>query len=176
MSDSLITVIAIALTAVLIFVFPLMTMSDRYDSISKTDVKTVTAELVNVITSTGKITEENYSKFLEQITSTGNTYDIEMEFKILDENPGKKTTLGVSDKIGENVYYSVFTSQIEDTLETDKVYNLKEGDIVSITIKNTSLTMTDKLKDFIYRIIGSDTYTINTTQSGMVITNGEAVI
>ena len=33
MSDTLITVIAIALAAVLMFVFPLMTMSDRTDDV-----------------------------------------------------------------------------------------------------------------------------------------------
>ena len=35
-----------------------------------------------------------------------------MEAQILDENPGKKTTQTQREKIGENVYYSVYTSQI----------------------------------------------------------------
>ena len=43
MSDSLITVIAIMLTAVLLLVLPVMTMADRADDISKTDVETMTS-------------------------------------------------------------------------------------------------------------------------------------
>ena len=101
MSDSLITVIAIILTAVLLLVLPVMTMADRADDISKTDVETMTSNFVNEIRTIGKLTSEKYNKFVEELTSTGNTYDIEMEFKILDENPGKKSTQSAKDKIGE---------------------------------------------------------------------------
>ena len=106
MSDTFITVIAIMLTAILMLVLPVMTMADRVDTVSKTDIETKTSDFVNEIRTTGKLTSENYNKFIEEITSTGNTYDVEMEFKILDENPGKKSTQTAKDKIGENVYYS----------------------------------------------------------------------
>ena len=62
-----------------------------------------------------------------------------MEVKVLDEKPGKKTTQTTRDKIGENVYYSVYTSQIKDKLEKDGVYKVKEGDIVSVNVKNTNM-------------------------------------
>ena len=117
MSESLTTVIAIMLAAVLLIVMPVITMADRADDISKTDVETMTSNFVNEIRTIGKLTSENYDKFVEELTSTGNTYNIEMEFKILDENPGKKSTQSVKDKIGENVYYSVFTTQIQEALE-----------------------------------------------------------
>ena len=39
MGDSLMTIIAILLAAVLMFVFPLMSMSDRSDDISQLSVK-----------------------------------------------------------------------------------------------------------------------------------------
>ena len=104
MSDTFITVIAIMLTAILMLVLPVMTMADRVDTVSKTDIETKTSDFVNEIRTTGKLTSENYNKFIEEITSTGNTYDVEMEFKILDENPGKKSTQTAKDKIGENVY------------------------------------------------------------------------
>ena len=112
MGDTLITIIAIALAAVLMFIFPLMTMSDRADDVSGLTVKTATTEFVDDIRTTGKLTMDKYSKFEETISATGNTYDIEMEVKVLDENPGKKTTQVATTKIGENVYYSMYTSQI----------------------------------------------------------------
>jgi hypothetical protein len=177
MSDSLITVIAIILTAVLLLVLPVMTMADRADDISKTDVETMTSNFVNEIRTIGKLTSEKYNKFVEELTSTGNTYDIEMEFKILDENPGKKSTQSAKDKIGENVYYSVFTTQIQEALEGEnKVYNLKEGDIINVSVKNTNLTLSQSLKNFFYTVVGNDTYTIAASSSGLVLRNGDTQV
>ena len=177
MSDTLITVIAIALAAVLMFVFPLMTMSDRTDDVSQLAVETTTTDFVDEVRTTGKITPDKYSKFIENIGSTGNTYDIEMEFKILDENPGKKSTQSAKDKIGENVYYSVFTTQIQEALEGEnKVYNLKEGDIINVSVKNTNLTLSQSLKNFFYTVVGNDTYTIAASSSGLVLRNGDTQV
>ena len=177
MSDSLITVIAIMLTAVLLLVLPVMTMADRADDLSKTDVETMTSNFVNEIRTIGKLTSEKYNKFVEELTSTGNTYDIEMEFKILDENPGKKSTQSAKDKIGENVYYSVFTTQIQEALEGEnKVYNLKEGDIINVSVKNTNLTLSQSLKNFFYTVVGNDTYTIAASSSGLVLRNGDTQV
>ena len=116
MSDTLITIIAIALAAVLMFVFPLMTMSDRTDDVAQLTVETVTTEFVDTARSIGKITKANYDKFIETITSTGNTYNVDMEVQVKDDNLGKKVSQATADKIGENVYYSVYTSQIEEAL------------------------------------------------------------
>lgn len=177
MSDSLITVIAIMLTAVLLLVLPVMTMADRADDISKTDVETMTSNFVNEIRTIGKLTSEKYNKFVEELTSTGNIYDIEMEFKILDENPGKKSTQSAKDKIGENVYYSVFTTQIQEALEGEnKAYNLKEGDIINVSVKNTNLTLSQSLKNFFYTVVGNDTYTIAASSSGLVLRNGDTQV
>lgn len=173
MSESLTTVIAIMLTAVLLIVMPVITMADRADDISKTDVETMTSNFVNEIRTIGKLTSENYDKFVEELNSTGNTYDIEMEFKILDENPGKKSTQSVKDKIGENVYYSVFTTQIIEALESsNKIYNLKEGDIISVSVKNTNLTLAQQMKNFFYTVVGDDTYTLEASSSGLVLRSG----
>ncbi len=177
MGDSLITIVAIALAAVLMFIFPLMTMSDRTDDVSQLTVDTATTEFVDDIRTTGKITLDKYGKFVENISSTGNSYDVEMEVKVLDENPGKKTTQAVSTKIGENVYYSMYTTQILDSLKSDnssqkKVLALKEGDIVSVSVKNTNTTLSQQLKSFFYSVTGNDTYTIAAEHAGIVTANG----
>ena len=140
MGDTLITVIAIALAAVLMFVFPLMTMSDRTDDVSQLTVETATTEFVDDIRTTGKLTMDKYSQFVENISATGNSYDVEMELQVLDENPGKKTTQAEATKIGENVYYTMYTSQILDTINPEsgvtKTLALKEGDIFSTSVYN----------------------------------------
>ena len=173
MSDTLVTIIAIALAAILMFIFPLITMSDRTDDVSQLTVDTATTEFVDDIRTTGKISADKYNQFLETIASTGNTYNVEMEVQVLDENPGKKTTQVDRDKIGENVYYSVYTSQIQDKLDNDKVYKLKEGDIVSVNVKNTNQTLSHQLKNFFYKVVGNDTYTIAASHGGIVTATGK---
>lgn len=176
MGDSLITIIAIALAAVLMFVFPLMTMSDRTDDIAQLTVESATTEFVEDVRVTGKLTPDKYSKFVENISSTGNTYDIEMEVKVLDENPGKKSTIAQQTKIGENVYYTEYTSQILDKVSPDsgtpKAYILKEGDIFTAKVKNSNQTLSQQLKGFFYSVVGNDTYLIASEHTATVTANG----
>ncbi len=171
MGDTLITVVAIVLAAILMFVFPLMTMSDRTDDVSQLTIETATTEFVDDVRTTGKLTMDKYSKFVENISSTGNTYDVEMQIQVLDENPGKKTTQAQATKIGENVYYSEYTSQILESLEKG-TRTFKEGDIFSANVKNTNNTLSQQLKNFLYSVTGNDTYTIAAEHAGIVTANG----
>ena len=180
MGDSLITIIAIFLAAILMFVFPLMAVSERTDDISQLAVETSTTEFVDNVRNTGKLTLDNYSKFIDEITATGNSYDVEMEIQVLDENPGVKTTQAETTKIGENVYYTLYDSQIKERLGIDSTDNttnkhqitLKEGDMVSVTIKNTNTTIAQTLRNFFYRIAGHDTDQVAAQHAGMVTVNG----
>lgn len=177
--DTLITVVAIFLAAILMFVFPLMSISERNDDISLLSVQTSTVEFVDNIRSTGKITLDNYDKYIQNLSATGNSYDVEISVKVLDENPGKKGAETSTTKIGENVYYTIYTSQIEEELGIGKVNPksttklLKEGDIVSVSVKNTNTTIAQMLKNFFYSISGNDTYSIEASHSGVVMTNGK---
>lgn len=176
MNDTLVTIIAIFLAAILMFIFPLMTLADRNDDIIQLTVQTETDEFVSEIRRTGKLTEDQYNNFVTSISTTGNTYEIDMEFKILDENPGKKTAQGIATVIGENVYYSVYTTQITEKLgntNSKNTYYLKEGDIVSVSVKNTSTTLSQTLRGFYYKVTGNDTYTIFASSAGIVTVNGK---
>ena len=174
MGDTVITIIAIVLAAVLMFVFPLMTMSDRTDDVSQLAVETATTEFVDDVRTTGKLTMDKYSQFIQNISSTGNAYDVEMQLSVLDENPGKKTTQAEATKIGENVYYTMYTSQILDELDNSAsgTKALKEGDIFSVSVKNTNTTLSQQLKNFFYSVTGNDTYTIAAEHAGIVTANG----
>ena len=168
MSDSLITVVVIVVAAVLIFVVPLITMADRIDTTSQSQVEALVSDFVDEIRSTGKITQVKYDKCLEELGSYGYTFDVEMEVKVLDENPGKKTSQTAKDKIGENVYYSEYTSQILDELEKNNEKDLKTGSIVSVTVKNTDLTFAQQMKQFMYKIVGNDSVSVVASKAGMV--------
>ena len=174
MSDTFITMIAIFLAAVLMFIFPLMTLADRNDDITQLTVQTATTEFVDEIRRTGKLTEDKYNSFATVIASTGNAYDIEIQFQILDENPSKKTSSTSNVVIiGEIVYYSVYTTQIEDMIGRDSEYILKEGDIVSVSVKNRGSTLAQTLRNVYYKVSGNNTYTIAASSSGTVTVNGK---
>lgn len=167
-SDTLITVVAIVLAAGLIFVVPLMTMADRVDTTSQSQVEAIVSDFVDDIRSTGQITETKYEKFNENLASLGYTFDVSMEAKIKDENPGKKTSQTAKSKIGENVYYSEYTSQIEEELETKGKKDLKTGDLISVTVKNKNLTLAQQMKKFMYKIVGNDSADVIASKAGMV--------
>ena len=173
MGDSLGTLVAIAIAAILMFVFPVMTMADRTDDVSQLTVQTETTEFVDEIRTTGKITPQRYEQFVEAINSTGNLYDIEIEIKVLDDNPGKKSVQVQRDKLGENYYYEVFNSQVMEKIDANESYLLKEGDIVAVKVKNTSQTLSQQFKNFFYTVIGNDTYTIAADHGGIVTATGK---
>ena len=107
-----------------------------------------------------------------------------MELKILDENASKRyTVIEQPGKVGENKYYSIYTSQIEEKLlNSDKdddgnennsgIIVLKEGDVISITAKNSSKTLSQTLKSIYYTIKGDDLHIIVATSSGTIAING----
>jgi len=172
MEETTVSIIGIVIGAILMLIVPLILIADRSDDIAQLLVQTATAEFVDDIVKTGKITDDRYKRFISEITTSRNTYDIDMEIKILDENTAK---------IGQNnTYYSIFTSQIEDIIETsentsnngDGKIILKQGDIISVTVKNSSKTLSQSLKSFYYNIKGADVQIITATASGTVAITG----
>ena len=160
----------------MMFVFPMMAMSERSDDIAELNVQSAITEFVNTSRNTGKITADSYNKLVSDLYSTGNTYDISMEIQVLDENPSKKQTaiMGQSDnKIGENIYYSIYTTQIMDELDSKNVQYMKQGDILTVTASNTNNTISQMLKNFFYSLSGNDTYSIVGKDSGVVTVTGK---
>lgn len=174
MSDTLITIIAIFLAATLMFIVPLMSITERNDDIAQSVVQTATAEFVDKISVSGAIKLSDYDEYIQRLNATGNTFDIDIEVQHLDENPGKKSTLTSGDLIGENVRYSTFTSEIMSKLGEDGgKYLLKKGDNVIITAKNTNKTMAQSLRSLMYKVTGQGTYQIASSSSSMVVNTGK---
>ncbi len=177
MSDSLITIVAIFLAAVLMFVFPLMSIAERSDDIAELTAQTAVSEFVDTTRSAGKITINDYNKMVSALEATGNTFDIDIEVKVLDENVGKKSAWTNGTVIGENIYYSVYTSQImnylSDTSGSDAgTYLMKEGDIISVSAKNSNQTLAQTIRGIFYSISGNGNYQISAQASGLVSANG----
>lgn len=171
MKDIPITLGAIVLTVIVIIVVPVMTMADRFDTTAQTEVDAIVSDFVEEVRTTGKLTQEKYSQLTTNLDSLGYTFDVQMEIKALDENQRKKASQTAKDKIGENSYYSYYTSQIEEQLENPNgthSITLKPGSIVSVKVINTNPTMAQQMKNFSYKLVGNDTALIVSSKAGMV--------
>jgi len=175
--ETLTTIVAIFLAAILIGIFPMMAIADRNDDISQLTVQTATAQFVDNVIKTGKITQEEYQAYLLRMGSSGNTYEVDMEIMILDENPSKRYTNSTGD-LGENAYYSIYSTQIEDKLQKDERVTgvgqliLKEGDRISVVAKNSSKTLSQTLKNIYYTISKEEMHIISASASGTIAING----
>ena len=161
------TIVVIFFAAIVMFVAPLMTMADKTDDTVNLSVQSATTEFTNKIRTTGKLTQEDYDNFILTIGATGNAYDVEITLQILDENPKKKTTEGAT-VIGDNIYYTMYTSQVTDQLAASKMISLKEGDNVTVKVKNKNNTIAVQLRNWAYKVTGNDSSTITAAASGIV--------
>ena len=172
MNDTVITIVAIFLGTILLFIFPLMSVSERSDDISQLTVQTATSEFATAVTTKGKISLTDYQKLISTLSATGNSYDVEMEVEILDENIGKKSAWTSGTVIGENSSYSIGTTSIVEEITQKGSYSLKEGDVFIVRVKNTNKTLAQTIRGAIYTVAGSDNYSIAAEASGMVQANG----
>lgn len=181
MEDTTLSVIGIMIASIIMFIVPLLLIADRSDDISQLVVQTAASEFVDEVIKSGKITKDNYQRFVSSLQSSGNTYDIDIEVKILDESTSKMVTDSNPQSIGNNTYYSIFTSQIEDKIRisSTNVNNnltgkliLKQGDEIYVTVKNNSPTLSQTLKSFYYNVTEGGLHIIAATSSGTIAING----
>ena len=92
-----------------------------------------------------------YSQSSNQL---GNVYDVKINIAHIDGNPKKGEEL----RVGENIYYVDYTTQVEDllynTTGTDKIV-LSKGDLVYTSAENIDETLYQVFKKFIYKVTGS---------------------
>ncbi len=173
MGDSAMVVVAIFLAAILMFVFPLMTTADKKDDISTLSAQTAVTQFTDNIIKTGQLTSAQLDNLQQTLAATGNSFNVDIKIYVLDENPSKKETSNTK-TIGENVYYIMYMTQIQDALNSGTL-SLKEGDLVYVEVKNTNVTMGTQLRNFWFRITGrgDNLASIVASDSGMVTVNGK---
>ena len=181
MEETTVSVIGLLIASIILFMVPIILISDISDDISELVVQTATAEFVSDVIKTGEITSNRYQQFISSLQSSGNTYEIDMEVKILDENTSKYVTDANPTEVGNNTYYSIYTSQIEEKIGASAAIEdnnavgrlvLKQGDGISVTVRNSSATFSQALKSVYYKSRGNDIHIIVASASGTVAING----
>ena len=178
---TLMTIIGLFLVAVLMFIVPLMSVAQRTDDIALSVAQTAVSDFVNSAATSGSIKPSDYDKLVATLNSTKNTFEISIEVQHIDENNAKKG-MASADLIGENLYYSTYTTEVLEYIyeytEPGAVeamlrnYPLKKGDIVIVKVKNTNDTLAQQLRTFAYKVTGKGTYEIEASASAMAVTDG----
>lgn len=171
MGDTVISVFIGLVVIVLFVVFPMLQMSSNNDNIAQVVVQSETSEFVATIASTGKITREQYDKFIQTLHATGNTYDVEFEIQISDGNSDKKTTTVQHTLTGEQEFFSIFTDEVEKELEKNGEFKLHKGNIITITVMNNNKTLFQTLQVFLST--AGDSVQITAKASATVGANGQ---
>ena len=148
MEDSTMDIIGILLASILMFIVPLFLIADRSDDISQLVAQTATAEFINEAIREGQITADNYQRFVSTLYSSGNTFDIDQ----VEEKIGLSTVNRENNRVGKLI--------------------LKQGDQISVTVRNSSRTLSQSLKNIYYNITGDDVHIIVAASSGTVAING----
>ena len=156
MGESLGTIITIGVAVIILFVFPLVAISEMQANEVATMAQTIVTEFVDQARSEGKITKDGVDALQLKLNALGNTYDIIIEAQIADVNPGKKTQ---NQQIGDTAYYSEFMQQIQAVLDRDGVYRLKEGDFIIVTINQTNTDIHQMFTSVIYGLTGNQSHT-----------------
>lgn len=171
MQDTVMTIIAIVVAGILLFVFPLMAVSERSNDIAQTAAQKAVTEFIGEVSTTGAITNEQYSRLVSSLNATGNTYKIDMQITKVDENRGKKASWTNQNVVGENTSFNVYTETIQNSLDKKGSYNLKRGDTVSVTVSNSNRTLAQNFRSLLFAQ-DKDVAEISAHESAIVTATG----
>lgn len=154
--------VSIIILVICLFLIPLMQVSTQMDNITQSNVTHIVVNFVENVEKQGRITQNMYDKFLEDLGNTGNTYDIEMLHSHTIVNPTFDVNGSISTTTYEDNYYTndilstLYGGNADNTMtvETGKVtgeYRMYKGDYFTITVKNKNITTATRFRNFLYR-------------------------
>ena len=127
------------LSSVLMFIAPVLIMTEENNRAMQTFVYTEIIDLTDRIRNTGCLTGSMYLNFLNALEDTGTIYDIEIQH------------FQTEDEIGVQMNS---TDRILETLADDGVYRFRAGDVIKLKVKKQDGTLVgfygEKIKDESY--------------------------
>lgn len=150
LENSLWKILALVLSVILLFVVPIESILRNQDSISYSLVFTKANAFVDLSREIGYIDEHMYLEMLSEINKTGNTYEIKLEHFYKRYVPEYDD----SDSVYLNKFIITYElnnhNNIIEELENTGRYKMKNGDLIYITVKSTSKSTAQKLRETIY--------------------------
>lgn len=144
MRENVSLIFAVLVAVFILIILPLLSIMSRQDSIAYNQVLTYTTKFVDDVRLKGYFTEEDYTRYLADIASTGNTYKVEMEWR---------NKLFIPD--GDDVYVEdtliYYNKYINNVLESEGKVELKSNDEFYIKVYNTNITTASLLYNYFLR-------------------------
>ena len=164
--EALWKILAFIIAVILMFVAPLMTMYDRQEAITYSVVFSCVGELTDISREVGMLREQNFSRLMDRLSATGNTYDVQLEHY-------KKVYVPIYDSAGTfmNDYYisyeGSFNADIMAELQATGTYDFNVGDLFFVQVENRSKTRSQVAKSIVFQI-ESDYPSVIVRNGGMV--------
>lgn len=168
MQDIAITIIVIIVAAILLFVFPLLATAENKNEVDLAYVQSAATEFANTNATRGMITLESLDSLKQKLSTTGNTYDVNIEISRKTDDVGKKVDWTTGTNLGEGAFFTLQGTQINEQLETTGEFRLNIGDTLTVKVENSSKTMASSLKSAILGISESSKSEITATASALV--------
>ena len=118
MEDNVQRIFSILLAVLMFFLLPLYIAFEKKDDISYNLALQITTNFVNSVTEKGYLTYDMYNDFITELTTTGNVYDIKLEYIAKQYNPVIQVANKNDGTIHEYEYY-VMKSNYEDYITSD---------------------------------------------------------
>jgi hypothetical protein len=158
LSDTISKIIALIISFMLFFIFPIENMLTRQDDIAKVVVLNETCEFVDSVRNLGYITPIMYKQYCQALSMTGNVYKVSMEHKhtTIDPvylDPVDKTSFQHDYNKNYDITYTkdILSTLLPDSLSHsgDNYYFLSKGDIFSVQVINTNKTAATKVQQML---------------------------
>lgn len=173
MQDNISVLIATIVFVILIVMFPIYNVANRQDSIASNVVIKATTSFVDDVRTKGYIRADEYQKFVDEINTTGNFFEVELEVhrKIIIQNSKGEyvddyeiiytedilkeldSEIKVADGMNDIDALTQLASKLskEKTIEITDVCLLNAGDKIYARVKNTNITQAQVLLYNLFR-------------------------
>lgn len=157
---------ALIVTVIGLFIVPLLYFAQKQDSITQAYVYTRTVAFVQDVQENGYISQDMYNTFTHDLSNTDIMYDISMEHvKLVDTPIFNDTGTGVAGTTAfESANYE--DSILEKLYQSNGKYYLEVGDFFSMTVKNRSNSIGQKMQKLLHHASGR--YSIVSTYGGRI--------
>lgn len=142
-------------------IFPLYHQAEKQDALSQTVVHKAVTEFVDAARTKGYITPKMYLEFSQNLSATGNVFDIQMEHLHKKYNPeyADPSNPNTFKNSYQDYYDGHYTDEIMNVLFPENTgqpedsdtrrYKMGLNDYFNVKVKNQNRTMATVLSDFI---------------------------
>ena len=157
-----VAVVLIVAGVVIMFLFPLVNIAKEKEETTRVIAQQAVSDTLNEIQKKGKITQNDIDDLQSELKATGTAYTISFTVSQVDENPSKKST-GTSVTSKGSAKLLVFTTQIKDEISVNGSYELREGDLVTISADEIGESLYQQLVKAISSFFENGKSTISAT-------------